>query len=209
MPAGKQLHPRLRGAAGALAAVLRTTFLAAFLAGAFAAPAPGVTDLAAARVMEPAMPVAVLKASLARPAAMFLVVSMAVCLAASFMALEAICWNCCVSAPHHCIGSTTPAGVVDPMQWWGALTQQFQQIASSAMKDAAKQTAMDTTKNMAAGLAKEAFKTATGMAGSMTRAAARSVTPGAGAAKAPAKKAAKKVVRKTAAKAPAAPRKRG
>jgi len=105
--------------------------------------------------------------------------------------------------------SAAPAGVVDPMQWWGALTQQFQQIASSAMKDAAKQTAMDTTKNMAAGLAKEAFKTATGMAGSMTRAAARSVTPGAGAGKAPAKKAAKKVVRKTAAKAPAAPRKRG
>jgi hypothetical protein len=42
---------------------------------------------------------------------MFLVVSMAVCLAASFMALAAICWNCCVSEPHHCSGSTTPAGV--------------------------------------------------------------------------------------------------
>lgn len=28
------------------------------------------------------------------------------------------------------------AQVVDPMQWWGALTQQFQQIASSAMQDA-------------------------------------------------------------------------
>ena len=28
------------------------------------------------------------------------------------------------------------AGVVDPLQWWGALTQQFQQIAASAMKDA-------------------------------------------------------------------------
>jgi hypothetical protein len=25
------------------------------------------------------------------------------------------------------------------MQWWGALTQQFQQIAANAMKDAAKQ----------------------------------------------------------------------
>ncbi len=106
--------------------------------------------------------------------------------------------------------SAAPAGVVDPMQWWGALTQQFQQIASSAMKDAAAQTAVDATKNMAAGLAKEAFKTATDMAGSMTRAAARSVTPGAAkTASAPAKKAAKKVVRKAAAKAPAAPRKRG
>jgi hypothetical protein len=28
-------------------------------------------------------------------------------------------------------------GVVDPLQWWGALTQQFQQIASGALKDAA------------------------------------------------------------------------
>jgi hypothetical protein len=28
------------------------------------------------------------------------------------------------------------AGVVDPLQWWGALTQQFQQIASSALQDA-------------------------------------------------------------------------
>jgi hypothetical protein len=36
-----------------------------------------------------------------------------------------------------------PAGVVDPMQWWGALTQQFTQLAVQAMKeggtDAAKQ----------------------------------------------------------------------
>lgn len=34
-------------------------------------------------------------------------------------------------------------GVVDPMQWWGALTQQFQMIAADAMKDAAKKSAMD------------------------------------------------------------------
>ena len=30
------------------------------------------------------------------------------------------------------------AGVIDPVQWWGALTQQFQQIASSALQEAAK-----------------------------------------------------------------------
>lgn len=59
---------------------------------------------------------------------------------------------------------TPEPAVVDPMQWWGALTSQFQQIAANAMKDAAKQTAIDTTKNMATGLAKEALKTATGMA---------------------------------------------
>lgn len=30
-----------------------------------------------------------------------------------------------------------PAQVVDPLQWWGALTQQFQQIAATAMQDVA------------------------------------------------------------------------
>ena len=60
---------------------------------------------------------------------------------------------------------TAPAtGVVDPLQWWGALTQQFQEIAAGAMKDAATQTAVSTAKNMATGVAKEAMKTATGMA---------------------------------------------
>ena len=65
-------------------------------------------------------------------------------------------------------------GVVDPMQWWGALTQQFQTIANDAMKEVAKKAALDTTKNMAASLAKSAVKStvkstmknATGMASS-------------------------------------------
>jgi hypothetical protein len=51
------------------------------------------------------------------------------------------------------------AGVVDPLQWWGALTQQFQQIAATAMKDAAPQTAGDTARNMGTAVAKEAPKT--------------------------------------------------
>ena len=67
------------------------------------------------------------------------------------------------------------AGVVDPMQWWGALTQQFQTIAAEAMKDAAKKTAMDTTKSMAAGLAKDAMKAATGMAKDMAASAGKTV----------------------------------
>ncbi len=54
--------------------------------------------------------------------------------------------------------ATAAAGKVDPMQLWGSLTQQFQQIAASAMKDAGKATAIDMTKNMATGLAKEAVK---------------------------------------------------
>ena len=57
------------------------------------------------------------------------------------------------------------AGMVDPMQLWGALTKQFGDIATSAMKDAAKQTAIDVTKNVAkdiaTGVAKSALKRVT------------------------------------------------
>lgn len=67
------------------------------------------------------------------------------------------------------------AGVVDPMQWWGALTQQFQTIAADAMKDAAKKTAMDTTKIVATGLAKEAMTTATDMAKGMANNASKTI----------------------------------
>lgn len=73
-------------------------------------------------------------------------------------------------------------GVVDPMQWWGALTQQFQAIATDAMKDAAKKTAMDATKSVATGLAKDAMKTATGMARGMAESAGKTVAGGARAA---------------------------
>ena len=34
---------------------------------------------------------------------------------------------------------------MDPLQWWGALTQQFQHIASAAMKDAAARNPIDAT----------------------------------------------------------------
>ena len=51
-------------------------------------------------------------------------------------------------------------GLVDPLQLWGSLTQQFQNIAASAMKEATTKTAVDVTKNMATGLAKEAIKSA-------------------------------------------------
>jgi hypothetical protein len=53
------------------------------------------------------------------------------------------------------------SGLVDPLQLWGSLTQQFQNIAASAMKEATTKTAVDMTKNMASGLAKEAIKSAT------------------------------------------------
>lgn len=111
-------------------------------------------------------------------------------------------------------------GVVDPMQWWGAISQQFQQIASNAMKDVAKQTALDTTRQVASGLTDQAVKVATGMAGKaarsiggsvarnvgtaagMGRAAARAVT--APAKKAAPRPAAKKAPTRAPARAPAA-----
>jgi len=80
------------------------------------------------------------------------------------------------------------AGLVDPLQLWGSLTQQFQQIAAGAMKDAAKNTTVDFTKNMATGLAKEAMKTARGMAGSATKSIAAGAQSTRAAAKKPAKK---------------------
>ena len=93
------------------------------------------------------------------------------------------------------------SAVVDPMQWWGALTSQFQQIAANAMKDAAKQTAIDTTKNMATGLAKEALKTATGMASQFASKGMQTMQGGAKRAAASSAGAAKKTA---AAKNPAA-----
>ncbi|MBE2262338.1 MAG: hypothetical protein IAE92_06330 [Burkholderiaceae bacterium] len=73
------------------------------------------------------------------------------------------------------------AGLIDPMQWWGALTQQFQQIAAGAMKEAARQTTTDTPKTAA----KSAAKAATGSTAAPRRAAAKKATR-----KTPAKKAA-------------------
>jgi len=86
----------------------------------------------------------------------------------------------------------SPPGVVDPLQWWGSLTQQFQQIAADAMKDAARNTAVDSARNMAGGMAKEAMKTASGMM--------RSAAPRSG-------KAAPAATKKAARKRPAARRK--
>ncbi len=80
------------------------------------------------------------------------------------------------------------AGMVDPMQLWGALTQQFQQIAASAMKDVGKSPAMEAAKKMSADFAKDAAK-------AMDKAVDKAVKePVASAAKprAPAKKVVKK-----------------
>ncbi|WP_210731921.1 PhaM family polyhydroxyalkanoate granule multifunctional regulatory protein [Hydrogenophaga sp. PAMC20947] len=88
-------------------------------------------------------------------------------------------------------GATAKAGpqggVVDPVQWWGALSQQFQNIAANAMKDVAKQTTLDTTRHVASGLTEQAVKTATGVAGKVTGTVARNVGMAAGMGKAAAR----------------------
>ena len=60
--------------------------------------------------------------------------------------------------------SGASGGLIDPLQWWGALTTQFQQIAANALKDTAAQTSALGGTAMASDLATEALKTATGMA---------------------------------------------
>jgi hypothetical protein len=50
------------------------------------------------------------------------------------------------------------SGVVDPMQWWGALTKQFSQLAATAMKDSAT----DAAKNLAGAMMKQGMDAAGG-----------------------------------------------
>ena len=51
----------------------------------------------------------------------------------------------------------TPApGVVDPMQWWGALTKQFTELATTAMKD----TGTDAAKTLAGAMMKQSIDAA-------------------------------------------------
>ena len=103
-------------------------------------------------------------------------------------------------------------GVVDPMQWWGALTKQFTQLAAAAMKD----TATDAAKNFAGAMMKQGMdaagttikKAVTVPAGVAQK--AMSAATQAASATAAAKKAAapKPAAKKAAARKRAAPAKR-
>jgi hypothetical protein len=104
------------------------------------------------------------------------------------------------------------SGVVDPMQWWGALTKQFTQLAATAMKDSAT----DAAKNIAGAMMKqgmdaagETIKKAVKMPADVAAKAMSAATQAANAtgAKAAAKKAAavkKPAARKTPARKTAA-----
>ena len=102
-----------------------------------------------------------------------------------------------------------PAGVIDPMQWWGALTQQFTQLAANAMQDGAT----DSARNLAGNLVKqgldaasETFRQAAAMPAAVAKSAGAAAQtlggrPGASAAAkpAPARKTGAEAAAKTAA----------
>ena len=62
-----------------------------------------------------------------------------------------------------------PGNAVDPMQWWSALTNQFTQLATNAMKD----TAADAAKALAGNIVKQSFDAATAPARAAVKAATR------------------------------------
>jgi hypothetical protein len=61
-------------------------------------------------------------------------------------------------APAPEVPPVTASGVVDPMQWWGALTKQFTQLAAGAMKDSAT----DAAKSLAGAMMKQGMDAAGG-----------------------------------------------
>lgn len=93
--------------------------------------------------------------------------------------------------------ATPSPTMVDPMQLWGALTQQFQTIAASALKDVGANAAIDATKSMAAGIAKDAVEATKKAVASVVS----STTVAKPAAKAPAKAAVKPAAKPAAKKA--------
>jgi hypothetical protein len=73
-----------------------------------------------------------------------------------------------------------PGQAVDPMQWWGALTNQFAQLATNAMKD----TATDAAKALAGNMMKQSFdaaaqtmKQAASVPGRVVASAAQNLAP--------------------------------
>ena len=59
-------------------------------------------------------------------------------------------------APRKASDAAVPPGAVDPMQWWGALTKQFTQLAATAMRDSAG----DAAKSLAGAMVKQSFDAA-------------------------------------------------
>jgi hypothetical protein len=87
----------------------------------------------------------------------------------------------------------TPAApaLVDPMQLWGSLTQQFQQIAATAMKDVSRHTGLDAVKAAPEAASGQATAKAAGKKAATKKGASSSSGTRDGASKASAKSTAK------------------
>jgi hypothetical protein len=96
--------------------------------------------------------------------------------------------------------TTAPAGLVDPMQWWGALTQQFTQLAASALKDAPNAGLGGEMVKQGWAAAEQALKPMTAPGAPATKHAAAK-----GTGKAPSKRPAKRPAKKAAAARKRAP----
>lgn len=117
------------------------------------------------------------------------------------------------AAPAAEAAAAAPAGLVDPMQWWGALSQQFQTIADTALREAkARAPEMPAGMKVAADLAEQATKTVAASAGKASEAmgqALKTTEAWTGAAKTAAKPPKKSAARKTTPPAKAAPARKG
>ncbi|HWI11475.1 MAG TPA: PhaM family polyhydroxyalkanoate granule multifunctional regulatory protein [Burkholderiaceae bacterium] len=83
-------------------------------------------------------------------------------------------------------GPEARAGVVDPLQWWGALTKQFTELATTALKD----TASDATRKLAGAAMKRSLDPAGAAPAAPARSAAAKKKKRPAAKKAPRAKAA-------------------
>lgn len=109
------------------------------------------------------------------------------------------------AAPQATPEAATPAAnatatATAAMQWWNALTQQFQTIATQALQDPAQLPAMAQAASMASDFTKAAVKTASDLMQQAVNQASAPVQAAQGAARTPAKKAS------AAAKKPVAPK---
>lgn len=73
-----------------------------------------------------------------------------------------------VPAAAPAVAADTAGSAIDPMAWWGALTQQFTEIATNAVKDSA----IDTARHMASSAVKAGMKAGVESAGKTLRKAA-------------------------------------
>lgn len=58
------------------------------------------------------------------------------------------------------VAPEAPAGAVDPMQWWGALTKQFTTLATSTVTEALKDAAADPARHLSGNLMQQSLDAA-------------------------------------------------